>query len=514
MADELDNQDTPIVDNPQDDTPPVVVDEPAPEGVPSSDAPVDESVPDADPADPNDTPPTDEAPPVEAVVFDPAAEDFEAKTTEALDKYEIPQEVQAVLDAYKAKIAAPTDTLSEYLVFAGADADDPEVAKERITSLLERETLLTTQREEKPGVYRPNTDKYVEGLPDDIKDYLHHDLANTPSAKYQNITRAEELLYDALAIEGDTVGTVKKRIADVIQLVKGNAILPPSDVPAFIPPKLVLAFKSLDKAERDQIAQYDPANDIEGSNDAEIRQSKLNTLAKIQSGLEGEAREQQESILRAQRAEQQFNNDVATIRDTFTGQFRTQFTENLIKEVKFSDDPVRQSFEAKKLVMMLELGFAQDDTGEYAREALKNAGISFDGAKAAEMLKGVEKAAVELTKAKNQVGPDGKLLNPVSFNKAKATFDDLSRDWQKFAKNILDQQVKVTTEGKAEDVKNEVAKIKVAPKARATTGKAASPSANKAVDRCPYPYGSTQADEWYADRTLQEMAARAAPYRQ
>lgn len=512
MADELDNTsnepDVVPSDNPQDDTPPVVVDEPT-DDVPQDDPPSDE--PPADDGEPHDEPPAD-TPAAEPITFDPTAEDFEARATETLEKYDLVNdapELHALITALQAKTAPETNILTEYADYAGVDDATPEVVKERLTAILERETLLTTQREEEPGKYRPNTDKYVETLPEDKADWLYYDLAKSGSQKYPGRTKFEEGMIDALAIEGDTVPVVLERYKNFVTAMKTNAIV--TDVPDFIPQNLIPAFKSLSKEEREEIANYDPALDREGSDDAGARVRKLETLAKVQKGIDSDIAIEQRKIQDAQAREVAFSREVETITNTFTSEFREQFTQNLIKEVKFSDDPKRQSFEAKKQVMALELAFAQDATGEYARAALKDAGISFDQHKAYELLKSVEKAAIDLTKAKNEVDKDGRPLNPVNLNKAKTQFANVGREWQAFAKTILDQQTKVTTEGKAADIKNEVAKIKVAPKARAATGKAASPQTKS--NGGPPPNIKPMSPEWYEYYANQEIAKTAA-YRQ
>ena len=449
------------------------------------------------------------APPVE---FDATADlpSILTQATEVLEKYELPADVQAVIDVLRTKAETPQDSFVEYAEYG----DESE-----IKALLDDHSLIYTATTDETGNIRPNTDKFAQKLYEvapDKASWMYYDLAQLPSQKYQGLNQFEEGIADALSIEGDTVGDVIQRYQQTVAAVKSGASIA-SDVPSFIPANVRDAYWSLSKEERDEIDYYDPATDrVEVDDygkpvniDEPVRNRKLETLAKIQKGIDGDKVLQQQAVQSQQQAQQAFNNEVVSIQTAYYDAFRTHFVEDLMSTVQFSADPKMQTILAHQNIALLTQAFFPDSDGDFARAALKDAGIEFDATKAQKLVQDIESASVALTSAKRAVDSSGKMLNPIEFNKATKAFERAGKEWQAFAKNIIDQEASLTSTGKANEVKEAVAKQKVAIKARPVNHSA--PSKATKLDAVPA-YGTREYHEYWAEKQLENEAKRAAAY--
>lgn len=432
------------------------------------------------------------------------------QATEVLDKYELPADVQAVIDVLRAKAEAQQDSFVEYAEYGG---------EEDIKALLDDHSLIYTATTDDSGNIRPNTDKFAQKLYEvapDKASWMYYDLAQLPSQKYQGLNQFEEGIADALSLEGDTVGDVIQRYQQTVAAVKSGVSIA-SDAPSFIPANVRDAYWSLSKEERDEIDYYDPATDrVEVDEygkavniDEPIRNRKLETLAKIQKGIDGDKVLQQQAVQSQKQAQQAFNNEVVSTQTAYYDAFRTHFVEDLMSTVQFSADPKMQTILAHQNIALLTQAFFPDSDGDFARQALKDAGIEFDVAKAQKLVQDIESASVALTSAKRMTDSSGKMLNPIEFNKATKAFERAGKDWQAFAKNIIDQQATLTSTGKANEVKEAVAKQKVAVKARPVNNGAPSKAAK--LDVVPA-YGTREYHEYWADKQLENEAKKATAY--
>jgi len=498
--------------------PEVVTDEPTP------DAPVEtpEIIPEAEPEKTDEPTPDDDKPDEakpdepktdepEAVTFDAESPELLTKVNETLDKYELPQEIVAAFDALKAKAeAVPADSFTEY-----ADYGDSTAVK----TLLDRQTQLDSVTEVEPGQYRPNTDKFAQELhknSPDKADWLAYDVMQLPSSKYQGLNKFEEGIADALAKEGDTVQSVIGRYHQTIAAIKSGAEIA-SDAPQFVPPQLRDAYWSLSKEERDEIDSFAPDLDrIEYdengraiNQDEPIRQRKLITLAKIQKGIDNDKVLAQTQAQEREQQTRDFAVEVQTTQEKFYDAFRENVTQDVIKNVKFSENPKLNVILANQNVAFLGQALEPGASGDAARAVLAESGIKFDFAKAQQLDKAIVEASVALAQAKKTKAADGTLLNQVEVNKATSQFKKATEAFQTFAKDILDQEARLVSTGTAEAVKAEVAKIKVAPKARVATN--GTPTQAKKEDTLPK-YGTDEWDRYWAKKTLEEQAHRAKAY--
>lgn len=486
-------------DIPSEATPEVAKDVEVTEEVPAEEAPAEEVVEDA-PVE------TVEAKPEELVVFDVAAPDLLEKVTETLDAYEVPQPLQAAIDALKAKAEAQTtDAFAEYAEYG--DPDKPEDLPGLIRSLLDRQALLDGVTEVSPGQFRPNTDKFVEQITDPVKaSWLHHDLNKTASDKYQGLNRFQETIVDAFAKEGDTVGSVLDRFHALVEHMSSGT-MPISNVPSFIPESCKEAYWLLSTESREEYEYLDPSNDILEYDERGVainrnamrREDRLRELATMQKGLDTDKSEAQRTQEANAKRDAEFATNVQVTQDQFYSSFRETFAKNLVKEVTFSPDPKMQILLAGQQVTLLEQALDPGSAGEFARKSLTDAGINFDYAKAQQLMKAVDIAAVAVNTHK-RVGADGQLLNKIELNKATAAFERAGRDLQKFAADIIDQEAKLVSTGTSEAVKKEAEKIKVAVKARPAAN--GTPSANTKRPANPHPYGSIKYYEYQADEIM------------
>lgn len=422
---------------------------------------------------------TVEAPeaPVEVLAFD-SNEDTTAlleKVTPVLEKYDIPQEVQAVIDVLQAKATTAPTALEAYSAYGDED---------NIKALLERQSYLDTAREVENGGYRPNTDEFLKTVSDpETKAWMYYDLGKEPSAQYSGVTMLEEQIINALGKEGQPASEVLSKYQRLIEHFASDTI-PTNDAPSFIPENLTEAFYQLSKDERDEIGYLDPELDQDKI------QSKLNTLKFVQNGLDGakqQARVEQYNKVQRQEA---FSNAVFAKQSNFINAFRDEFATDLAKTVTFSEDPQLQTLLAHQQVTLLTQAFDAGADGEFARKALSQAGINFDTAKAQHLLKAIEVASVNLTKQENSVDAHGNPLNVVELNKAKAAFTEVGRQWQALGKETLDKLTRLVSKGTQDAVKAEVAKIKIAPKSRQVASGAPA-SAGKSVAKVPA-YGTPE----------------------
>lgn len=489
---------TPEVDVPKVDTPEVETSETTPEVTEDGNDPkADEVVPET----------VEEVAPI---TFEP---DIEApvlleKIASVRERYEIPEELAAAFDALHAQVSKPSD-VAEFTDYGTVD---------EVKVLLDRQSYIDSMRDEN-GQYRPNTDKFVKELHQtstEKADWLHYDLSQLPSSKYKGLNKFEEQIADALALENDTVGDVLGRFNQAITALKNGATIT-QDAPAFIPNELRDAYWSLPKEEREEIDSFAPELDrIEYDDhgrpvnpDESIRNRKLETLAKIQKGIDGEKLIQQSLRQEQISREQAFQTEVIATQVKFYDTVRETFTAKMLKDVKFSENPKMQKILAHQNMALLEQAFGDDTAGEKARQVLAESGINFDKVKAQQLTKDIELASVALAKAKQAKSADGTPLNPVELNKATSQLKKTTEAWQAFAENILEQEARLVSTGTAEAVKKEVEKIKVTPKARTSTNGVGTTATKRASEPPPnVKYGTNEWDAWWAKRTLEENQAR------
>ncbi len=451
------------------------------------------------------------ATPVEFSLDDP---DVNTKISEVVEKYELPEDVQAVLNFYQAKAEQPSDSFQEYAEYGSA---------EDVKALLDRQALLDSVTETEDGGRRPSTDKFALSLPQEKAEWLFHDVGRLPSEKYKGLNLFEEALADSFAVEGDTVGSVLARYKETIGALQSGLAIKTS-VPDFIPQGLQEAYWSLPKAERESLDMFDPATDrIEYDDngravniDEPLRNDKIRLLQQIQKGIDGDRiLKEQEVASKAQR-QQTFHQNVVATQEKFYNQMREMFTEDILKNVVFSTDPKMQTILAHQNVALLTQAFSEDSEGVYARNALQAADINFDLNKAQGLMHSVETASIALEMARQIQDSNGNPINKIEFAKATAVWERASREWNTFAKDIRDQMARLTSTGttKAVDAAAEakIEKQKIQAKARPVAAGTASTVTNNKNNALPPHIRplTPEADEWYADRIIKEREARRA----
>ncbi len=419
-------------------------------------------------------------------------EELVTKTAEVLDGYELPEPVQAAFDALRARVTTvQNDPLEPYKVYG-----EPE----NIKVLLDHRALLDDHVEEN-GVYRPRTNEFAQTLTEKQRDYLFYDLATTPSSEYTGHSKFEEGIIDLFGKQGDAPETTLERYKQFTQAMQTGSFA--SDVPDFIPAQLREAFFDLPKQERDFIELLD--NEVDAD---EIKQ-KVDLLTKIQRGIDSQKQDEVRTQQSRAAQEQQFTLSVIQKETAFYGTLRTAFVGDLKKNVVFSTNPQTQELYSNSIVSLVTDAFSDGFIGESARAALSTSGISLDTNKVQQLMKDVEKASIELTEQERLKNPDGTPLNQIAFNKAKNNFENVARNWQAFSKNIVEQAAKAASEGKADEVKAEVAKIKIAAKSRPAPKGVG--SAVTTQEKLPT-YGTYEWDKYWANKTLTEQAQKARAY--
>ena len=476
--------DVPVEESPAEEI--VAEETPAEEAVEEKDEEAEEEV-----AADEETP--DETPAEEALVLTADDPELETKTTEILDKYELPQEVQAVIDVLKAQANEPKLT-----AFTDYGTED------EVKVLMERQSFIDSSRPEDGG-YRPNTDKYVEVIddrkPDGTADWLYFDLAKSPSAKYEGITRFEEGIVDAFAKSGDTVQSALDRYKQTVEILRSGT-MPEQDIPEFIPENVREAYWKLPRESRDELMYLDPEDDT-----AKI-QGKVAELTLIQKGIEGDKLETQRRAQAEASERASFAADVQKTQQTFFSTFIDQQAKELSKAVTFSDDAKLQSLHVQRTISL----FTQAIEGnESALKAITDAGIRFDLPKVQALTRDIEQASVDLVRHKRAVGSDGKPLNAVELNKATRMFEAKTREFQNFAKDVIAQEARLTATGKALDVEKAVEKQKIQPKAR-MIAKGTPTQAKTKEGVNPHPIRSEAWYGWNADREMEQMAKTARQY--
>lgn len=440
---------------------------------------------------------------VPVVTFDPADDDavFAEKAEQVLTKYDLAEapELKAYIEALQTRVQAveTPEIFTQIADYGDVDA---------VTAVLDEHNTLYSRREEE-GNYRPNTDEFAKHLAEKDEmtaDYLRFDLNMLPSTKYPGINKFEEGIAEALAVDGETVAQVLSRYHNTMKQMKLGATAALTDVPAFIPAELYGAYNTLSKETREEMQFWD------SDEYATERTNKLGELRNIQEGIDARI-EKQQRLVEAQQAKQQaLVNDANSTESTFYTEMTKAMADKLAS-VQFSSDPKLNKLLSAQQVTTLTQAFSPD--GEFARQSLAEAGIQFDYAKAQKLLEDVSKASQALAIEKHAVDAQGKVLNPVALNKAQSAFKAVTTDWLKFADDILKQEKEIATSGSAKALEAEVAKIKVAPKAR-PVAKAIGTAATNKNDGPPanIPYGSLDWDKWWAKQTLQEEARKASSY--
>lgn len=410
-----------------------------------------------------------------AIIFDANDEDLLTKVDEVFDKYELPPDIVAGIEALKLKAESQPSPIEAYSVYGDTEA---------IESLLKRQSYINTARKEGEG-YRPNTDEFVKAIPDDdTKDWLFYDLSQQPSAKYQGATKFEESIIELFGKNGEPPAETMGRYTRLVEHLQNNTF-PDSDRPSFIPDTVAEAFFKLSKDSRNELSLLDPSDEY----DKGKIEAKLNELELIQRGLDGEKAIAQSRAQAENQKVQQFTEAVQTTQATFFNAFRDEVAKDLAKNVPFSTDPKLNSFLAtQQLALLTE---ALDPSGTQARQALAEAGVNFDYNRAQSLISDVERSAVELVKAK---------ANPhdvPSLNRATKEFERVGRALQVFAKDIIDQEARLVSTGTAQAVKEQAEKIKVAPKARLAPKGSPTSTTNKT--KVPE-YGSPEWRNYVVDR--------------
>ncbi len=428
---------------------------------------------------------------VAPVVFNTALElpALKEEVAKTLEGYDIPQPVQAVIDALTAK-AESMPIAPQFEEYGEPDA---------IVETLNTHNNLYSQRIEN-GVPRRNTDKYVEKLTPEVAVDLYRDLSTAKSTKYTGLTLFEEGIADTVALPGDTVGMALKRYKDNISAVVNNAIVPSSDVPSFIPAEVIEAFKTRGVDRRFAISMLD-SEEFEGEH-ATARAEVIQDLIDIQKGINDEKRDQFQRTQDAQKTANDFQTQITETVDSYYGALRTEFFKDLSAKVTFSPDAKLNKVYAMQQVSTFEA--AVQPHGEFYRDQWAEAGIKFDYAKVQELDAAIVDAGTALTSARRNVDANGNQLDKVGLKMAESAFALASKNFRDFQDNIIEQQKNLISPKTEEAVKEAAKRIPVKEKAKVAAKGSASEMDHKPTGN-PHPFGTYEHRQYNARQLMQVM---------
>ena len=409
-----------------------------------------------------------------------------------VEKYEMPQPVQAYIEALEAKAQLPQ--FAEAAVYGDA-----------VKELLERQYRLD-QIDEVNGVLRPRTDLFLEEYRDETKlAWLYYDLGSQPSQKYPGLYKSQESIADAVRIEGESVEKTLERYNDTITALKTGATIVP-DTPAFVPINLQEAYARLPKETRDELSLLDMDEDY----DRDIAVKQLAHLELIQRGINADKADAMRDTQAREYRQNELQTKINTTQVNFWDTFKEGFVEKLDAKTKFSDNPAIQKLQVSQNIAMLSNIFDSGRDGDATRTALQAAGIKFDSNAPIQFLKDVERASVALAHAQSLTDRDGNPLDKVAYNKAVNEFTSVGKKLIDFGGNIIDQQARLISTGKVEEIKEAVAKQKIEVKSRAVPKGTGTAAVKKDTGRPPenITYGSPDWDRWYARQTMAEREAQ------
>lgn len=421
------------------------------------------------------------------------------KLTALKEKYDfddLPVDFKTAIEVLTAKAESVNNQFEVY--------GEPESVK----TTLDTYELLHSVRNEETGLRR-NTDQFIAKIDAETQDLLTQDLLKAPSTLYPTLTKAQEFIAQTFAQPGDTVGMVLQRYNDNVKQLLANQVVASGDVPSFIPPHLIQAYKSQSALGRQEWALVDPEYDAEYPDTVAKRADKLQDLARIQDGLNAVEAQRQRDIADRQTRQQAFTATVQGTVEKFYDTFRSSVMADMAKNVQFSPDAKLNTLYAYQNVSMLEKAIAPEG-GAY-RDALKEAGINLDFEKAIQLDLALGQSVIVLETAKSMVDATGKQLNPVGLSKATAGFVEATKNYQKFANDIITQQKNLIAPKTKEAIQEEAKKVKVAPKPRVVASGKAQAMAHK-TESNPHPYNSLKWHEWLVDRELEDQAKRARAY--
>jgi trehalose-6-phosphatase len=130
------------------------------------------------------------------------------------------------------------------------------------------------------------------------------------------------------------------------------------------------------------------------------------------------------------------------------------------------------------------------------------------------IFKDIETASIAVAHQERLTKTNGEPLNTIEHKKALEAFKTAGADWQRFAKNIIDQEARITSTGKVKDVEAAVEKKKVEVKARPTTKGTASATKKSGPGGPPesVKYGTDAWDQWWARKHMAKQAEKASQY--
>lgn len=498
MAEEILNAETVEVAEVADTAKEVVEEVAATEEVAGETSEVTEAVEEIDSAEEtteeSDTPPQAE----EEISFSPDDDlaTFQAKKSQVLDKYELPAEVQSVIDALESRVSTvPEFQFSDY------------GAPEEVKTVLESNHLLRSSRIEEDNSYRPNTDKWAEkemAENPEGADWAFYDLSLQPSRKYTGLNKFKEQLVDAIGQEGETIGDALQRYDRAIAYMKGEAQIPIPDTPSFIPQHLQKAFARLPKESREDIYLIDVSNDDadSGLSYADERTRKIAELEMIQEGID--AKEVKAKAITEQQKQQQveFANNVQTKETGFFNGLRKAFRENL-NEITFSDDAQIQSRIVGRNAVLFEKACEDSDGGELARQDVEASGVKFDFQKVKQLQIEASQAIIDLATAERNPN------NKVEINKAQSKMREVTKSWQDYSGEVIKELARAEVKDLSKEAKAKVEKIKI-HKSRPNIQTI--PSTKGGKERPPQA-GTPEFTEWYADKMIEEQRQRVNAYR-
>lgn len=382
---------------------------------------------------------------VEIPVFADAPEEFEAQVTEIIAKYDLTPDLQAAIEALRTR--TNVTELADY-----GTIDD-------VKQHLDRINLINSDRMTPAGI-RPNTDQFVQTLPDDRKLYMFYDLAQSPSQQYPGLTMAQEWILSEFGEENQPVKDVLGRYETIAQAIKTGSFA--SNIPAYIPAKLHEAYRSIPEDVRQEL-------DVYGTDDPDdpIFQSRMQLLEQVQKGLDSDRANLEREKTTVAQQQQAFNANVEQKETAFYSALRDSFTSDLTKNVTFSTDPKMQEMFAAQHVSLLAEALDESSVGDWARARLENAGIKLDMVKAKQLTDAVRTTAATIASHEKALKSDGTPLDPVALNKARSDFARVTKQFRDLGENVIKQMANVTSATPKVETKQPI-KARVLPKGNAS----------------------------------------------
>jgi hypothetical protein len=342
------------------------------------------------------------------------AETFAKEAEEYLALVELPPQLETILAAKDAAITELTGQL------AAAPAAGEAVLDESTTRAVEAlDTLVTFKLDPETGDHVPDTSKVIGLLEKDYTQELPQliiDLNALPSSKYAGLTRYQEFMRDAFALDD-------RAMQNLDYLLQNNGQLPiPTFVPDGIHNTLAEAYwNAHNRAEIDErlttlkftITQDPDASDADKAAAKTEIQNINRSLADVQKGLNADKAARQNTIDQVNAQKAAIQTKTATAYETTTVGLIGSLAADLAAGLDMLDAE-SAGITGTGYATMIERALSDDDGyAKHYQAELKKAGIAFDWKAGRELLDKLWDAETAITEL------ESKNANPRAIENAR-----------------------------------------------------------------------------------------------